>query len=156
LKDLSRRHAELAPLAARVRQLLGLEREMADLDVLLSGSDAEMRGMAAAERPVVSQKVAALEEDLRLELVPKDPNDARSVFLEIRAGAGGDEAALFRGRTSAALYPIRRRPRVAAELVDLSSTGLKGVKQAILFIQGQDVFSWLRYEGGVHRVHACP
>ena len=94
LKELSRRHAEFSPLAARVKELERLEGELRDLESLLAGSDAEMRSMAAAEKPQVAEKIRSLEDALRLELVPKDPTDARNVFLEIRAGAGGEEAAL--------------------------------------------------------------
>jgi peptide chain release factor 1 len=156
LKDLSRRHSELSSLAARVRELARLETELTDLDALLAGSDADLRDMAASERPAVAGKAKALEEELRLELVPKDPNEARSVFLEIRAGAGGDEAALFAAELLRVYSRYAESRGWKAELVDLSSTGLKGVKQAVLFIQGRDVFSWLRFEGGVHRVQRVP
>ena len=95
LKDLSRRHAELAPLSERIRQLARLENELRDLETLIAGDDAQMRAMAAAEKNPIIEKIRSLEESLRLDLIPKDPADDRSVFLEIRAGAGGEEAALF-------------------------------------------------------------
>ncbi|HAM34645.1 MAG TPA: peptide chain release factor 1 [Elusimicrobia bacterium] len=156
LKELSRRHAELAPLVARVRELSCLERELSDLDGLLSSSDPELREMAASEKPQVAQKCKALEEELRLELIPKDPSEDRSVFLEIRAGAGGEEAALFAAELLRLYTRFSESKGWRPELVDLSATGLKGVKQAVLFIQGRGVYSWLRHEGGVHRVQRVP
>ena len=156
LKTLSRRHADLAPLAARAAQLVRLEAELKDLDALAAGSDSELRGMAAAEKPQVLAKARSLEESLRLELVPKDPADDRSVFLELRAGAGGEEAALFASELLRVYTRFAETQGWKPELVDLSATGLKGVKQAVLFIQGKGVFSWLRHEGGVHRVQRVP
>ncbi|MDD5658047.1 MAG: PCRF domain-containing protein, partial [Elusimicrobia bacterium] len=156
LKDLSRRHAELAPVIRRVRELARLERELGDLDAVLNGSDAELRGLAAAERPTLAAMASALERELRLELIPKDPAESKNAFLEIRAGAGGEEAALFAAELLRLYTSYAEGRGWKAELMDISATGLKGVKQAVLFVQGQDVFSWLRHEGGVHRVQRVP
>ncbi|MFA6002637.1 MAG: peptide chain release factor 1 [Elusimicrobiota bacterium] len=156
LKTLTRRHSELAPLAARVRELAGLESELRDLESLLSGGEPELRAMAAAEKPVVAAKAKAAEDALRLDLVPKDPNDAKDVFLEVRAGAGGDEAALFAAELLRLYTHFGEARGWKVELVDMSSTGLKGVKQAVVYVQGKEVYSWLRHEGGVHRVQRVP
>ena len=156
LKDLSRRHAQLAPLAARVGELGRLETEIRDLETLLAGADPEMRAMAASERPGVVGKAKALEDALRLELAPKDPNEERNVFLEIRSGAGGEEAALFAAELLRLYTRFSEARGWRAELVDMSSTGLKGVKQAVLYIQGVEAYCWLRHEGGVHRVQRVP
>ncbi len=156
MKDLSRRHAQLAPLSARVRELDRLEAEIRDLETLLDGTDPEMREMAAYEKPEVARRAKALEDALRLELVPKDPNEGKNVFLEIRSGAGGDEAALFAAELLRLYTRFAENQGWRAELVDMNSTGLKGVKQAILYIQGKEVYSWLRHEGGVHRVQRVP
>ncbi len=156
LQELSRRHAALAPLAARVQELERLEKELKDLEGWLVGGDAELRELAAAEKPLVEGKARALEGDLRLELVPRDPADERSVFVEVRAGAGGDEAALFAAELLRLYTRFAENRGWKPELVDLSSTGLKGVKQAVLYIQGRGVYSWLRHEGGVHRVQRVP
>jgi len=156
LKELSRRHAEFSPLAARVKELERLEGELRDLESLLAGSDAEMRSMAAAEKPQVAEKIRSLEDALRLELVPKDPTDARNVFLEIRAGAGGEEAALFASELLRMYTRFAEAKGWKTEIHELSQTGLKGLKQAVIFVTGKEVFSWLRYEGGVHRVQRVP
>ncbi len=156
VKDLSRRHSELAPIAARVQSLEKLEKELADLEHLLAGSDADLKGMAAAEKPGVAERIRSLEEELRLELVPKDPADSRSVLLEVRAGAGGEEAALFASELLRMYTRFAEARGWKTEVHELSQTGLKGLKQAVIFIVGKDVFSWLRYEGGVHRVQRVP
>lgn len=156
LKDLSRRHAQLAPLSARVKELERLETEIADLEALLAGADPEMHDMAASEKPAVTAKAKAIEEALRLELAPKDPNEEKNVFLEIRAGAGGEEAALFAAELLRLYSRFAEGRGWKAELVDMSSTGLKGVKQAVLYIQGREAYGWLRHEGGVHRVQRVP
>jgi peptide chain release factor 1 len=156
LKELSRRHAELAPLSVRVKELERLEGEFRDLESLLAGSDAEMRAMAAAEKPQVAEKIRSLEEALRLDLVPKDPTDARNVFLEVRAGAGGEEAALFASELLRMYTRFAEAKGWKTEIHEFSQTGLKGLKQAVIFLTGKEVFSWLRYEGGVHRVQRVP
>ncbi len=156
LKDLAKRHAELAPLAARVRKLAEAERQLADARALLTGSDPEMRQLALAEEAELSGQVVTLTDRLLLDLLPKDPDDAKNVFLEVRAGAGGDEAALFAGDLVRMYTRLAEARGWRAELVEINSTGLKGVKQAVLYIEGKEVFSWLRHEGGVHRVQRVP
>jgi len=156
MKDLSRRHADLAPLAGRVKELERLEGELRDLEALLAGGDAELLALAAAERRQVSEKIRSLEEALRLDLVPKDKADARNVFLEVRAGAGGEEAALFASELLRMYTRFAEAKGWKTEVHELSQTGLRGLKQAVIFITGKEVFSWLRYEGGVHRVQRVP
>ncbi|MCX5795671.1 MAG: peptide chain release factor 1 [Elusimicrobia bacterium] len=156
LKELSRRHAELAPLAAQVKELERLAKELQDLEALLTGGDAEMLALAAAEKHQISEKVRALEESLRLDLVPKDKADSRNVFLEVRAGAGGEEAALFASELLRMYTRFAEAKGWKTEVHELSQTGLKGLKQAVIFVTGKEVFSWLRYEGGVHRVQRVP
>jgi peptide chain release factor 1 len=156
LKELSRRHSELAPLAGRVQELERLEGELRDLESLLKGADAEMQALAAAEKRRLSEKISSLEEALRLDLVPKDKADARNVFLELRAGAGGEEAALFAAELLRMYTRFAEAKGWKTETHELSQTGLRGLKQAVIFITGKDVFSWLRYEGGVHRVQRVP
>jgi peptide chain release factor 1 len=156
LKELSRRHAELAPVAARVAELARMEAELGELDALISGTDLEMREMAADEKPLLEHKIHSSEDALRLDLLPRDPNDSRNVFLEIRAGAGGEEAALFAADLLRLYTRYCESRGWKVELAELNSTGLKGVKQAVIYIQGEGVYAWLRYEGGVHRVQRVP
>lgn len=154
LKELALRHSQLAPLAGRIRELGRLEKELAGLEVLCS--DKEMAAMALAERPAVEQRLKALEAEIKAELLPKDPNDSKNVFLEIRAGAGGDEAALFAAELLRMYTRFAEVKGWRPELFEINVTGIKGIKQAILYVQGEGVFSWLRHEGGVHRVQRVP
>ena len=156
LQELSRRHAELTPIVGRVRELAGLEKELTDLEAMIKGSDAEMRDLAASEKPGVEKRLAELTDQLKKDLLPKDPRDEKSVFLEIRAGAGGDESALFAAELLRMYQRFAETKRWKWELIELSSTGLKGVKQAVVHIQGSGAFGWLQYEGGVHRVQRVP
>jgi peptide chain release factor 1 len=156
VKDLSRRHAELAPWTGRVKELERLEGELRDLESLLEGGDAEMQALAAAEKRRLSEKIASLEEALSLGLMPKDKADARNVFLEVRAGAGGEEAALFAAELLRMYTRFAEAKGWKTETHELSQTGLRGLKQAVIFITGKEVFSWLRHEGGVHRVQRVP
>jgi len=156
LKDLSRRHSELAPLAADVRALAALERELEDLESLASGGDSELRAMAYAERGILEGKIRALELNLRAALLPKDVNENKNVFLELRAGAGGDEAALFASELLRVYMRYAEERGWKTELVEANATGLKGIKQAVVYIQGAGAYAWLRHEGGVHRVQRVP
>jgi peptide chain release factor 1 len=156
MKELSRRHAELSPVAARARELAAVEKELADIDSWLAGSDAELKELALAEKPKLSERQKTLESQLRIDLIPKDPNAGKSVFLEIRAGAGGDEAALFAGELLRAYTRFGETRGWKVQPMEVTSTGLKGIKQAVVYIEGDGVFGWLAYEGGVHRVQRVP
>ncbi len=155
LKTISRRHRELAALAARASEVSRLEHEIAELDELLRSPDKELADLARAERPRIEEKIGGIESAILRDL-DQGSGDSRNAFLEVRAGAGGEEAALF----AADLLRLYRRFAETrgwkAEIVDVSTTGLKGIKQATLYIQGPDVFSWLKWEGGVHRVQRVP
>ncbi|MBI5630786.1 MAG: peptide chain release factor 1 [Elusimicrobia bacterium] len=156
LKELSRRHAELAPLMGLAQSLEKAEAEFADLEALAAGSDREMAGLALSEKGKLSEKVKVLEREIQAALLPKDPNDSKNVLLEIRAGAGGDEAALFAAELMRLYTRYAESRGWKAELLEVNSTGLKGIKQAVLYIQGHEVYAWLRHEGGVHRVQRVP
>ncbi len=154
VQELSLRHARLAPVAAKARELKRLELELAGLAAL--ESDAEMRAMAAEERPGLEARLLALEREILLDLLPPDPLDAKNAFLEIRAGAGGEESALFAAELLRAYTRFAESRRWGVEVEEYSQTGLKGIKQAVVFISGKEVYSWLRHEGGVHRVQRVP
>ena len=154
---LSREHAELAPVVDTVRALQAAEEELAGLDAMLAdGGDAEMAALAADERPVVAERVEELTRAVRLALLPKDEADARSAILEVRAGTGGDEAALFAGDL------FRMYERYAAlkgwkvETLSASEGDAGGYKEVIATITGQNVFQRLKFESGVHRVQRVP
>jgi len=148
------RHSQMAPLIALIRELQKVEKELKGLDAL--GSDLEMRAMADEERPALESRREELVADIETELLPKDPADARNAFLELRAGAGGDESALFAAELLRAYSRFCETKGWKVETHELATTGIKGVKQAVIFVSGKDVYSWLRFEGGVHRVQRVP
>jgi len=119
-------------------------------------ADPDMRSMADAELKELGAKAPQMEQALRLMLVPKDPRDERNIFLEIRAGAGGDEAGLFAAELFRLYSRYAEKKRWKVTLLDMSSTGVGGAKEIIAQMQGKGVFSRLKYESGVHRVQRVP
>ena len=148
--------AELELLMARDALWRKTTGELAQAKELLEGDDEDLRALSLEELPDLEQKIAALEEELRLMLVPRDPNDDKNVVMEIRAGTGGEEAALF------AMDLLRMYTAYAAnhgwrvEMTDLSETEIGGCKEATLMITGNAAFSRLKYESGAHRVQRIP
>lgn len=154
---LARIHAELAPVVEEYRRWKKLQRELQDARTLWGETvDPEMRALAAAELAALTDKTEALERSLQLLLLPKDPADDRNIILEIRAGAGGEEAGLF------AAELVRMYTRYAegqgwkVELISANTTGMGGVREAILTVEGRGAYSRLKYESGVHRVQRVP
>jgi len=119
-------------------------------------ADPDMRAMADAELKDLGAKAPQMEQALRLMLVPKDPRDEKNIFLEIRAGAGGDEAGLFAAELFRLYSRYAEKKRWKVTLLDMSTTGVGGAKEIIAQIQGKGVFSRLKYESGVHRVQRVP
>ena len=151
---LSRELAELTPVVDEIKAWRGVQTEINDLNEMLR--DPEMRDMAQAELPALNEKRDALEERIRVALLPKDAMDERSAILEIRAGAGGDEAAIFAGDL------FRMYERYAAlhgwktEVISQSEGTMGGFKEVIAEIHGKGVFAKLKFESGVHRVQRVP
>ncbi len=155
---LSREFAELAPVVEAVKAYRVAQRELEGVTSLIEdpATDPEMRSIAAEERPELEARRAALEQQLRVALIPRDAMDERNVILEIRAGTGGDEAALFAGDL------FRMYERYAAtqgwkvEIVTASEGSMGGYKEIIAEIRGRGAFAKLKYESGVHRVQRVP
>ncbi len=155
---LSREFSELQPLVASIKTYRGALSEIADLDALLAdpATDREMRALAEAEKPVLEARRDALAQDIRRALIPKDAMDERNVVLEIRAGTGGDEAALFAGDLFRMYSKFAERLGWRIEVMSSSDTGVGGVKEVIAMIEGRGAYSKLKYESGVHRVQRVP
>jgi peptide chain release factor 1 len=155
---LSREFAELAPVVDAVKSYRAAQRELGDLTGLIAdpATDAEMRSIAESEKPELEIRRIALEQRLRIALLPKDAMDERNVILEIRAGTGGDEASLFAGNL------FRMYERYAAlqgwkvEVVAASEGTMGGYKEIVAEIAGRGAFAKLKYESGVHRVQRVP
>jgi peptide chain release factor 1 len=120
------------------------------------GKDDELRAVAEEELERLEARVAELEQKLRSELEPKDPNDQRNVVLEIRAGTGGDEASLFAGELFRMYSRYAERQGYRVSVLDLSESGVRGIKEISAIVEGAGVWSRLKYEGGVHRVQRVP
>ena len=151
-------YSDLEEMAQKIRALRAAEAEFADLEAMLSdkSTDAEMRELAEAEQPEIEARIEALQKDIQILLLPKDAADERSAILEIRAGTGGDEAALFAGD----LYRMYERYAASRgwrfELVSASEGEVGGFKEAIATVSGKGVFAHLKFESGVHRVQRVP
>jgi peptide chain release factor 1 len=155
---LSREFAELAPVVEAVKSYRAAQSELDGVTGLLDdpATDAEMRSIAEAEKPQLEARRAALEQELRLALLPKDAMDERNVILEIRAGTGGDEAALFAGDLFRMYERYAAKQGWKAEVMTTSDGPMGGFKEIIAEIRGRGAFAKLKYESGVHRVQRVP
>jgi peptide chain release factor 1 len=152
----AKERSELEPVVEAYRDLKKVQAELAEHEALLNDADAELREMARAEVPGLRERGAALTENLKVLLLPKDPNDERNVLLEIRAGTGGDEAALFAAELFRMYGKFAEKHGWKIELMSQHITGIGGLKEAVALIEGDRVYSQLKYEAGVHRVQRVP
>ncbi len=153
---LIKQHAELDGIVGAYRQLLTVETGISDSRALLEEADPEMRELAAEEITSLEGQQETLESDLLRMLLPKDPNDAKNVVIEVRAGTGGEEAALFAAEIFRMYQRYAERRRWNVEIMSDSSTGTGGLKEVIAVIEGNGAYSRLKHESGVHRVQRVP
>jgi len=150
-------HSEITPVVERYREYKDLKRGIADSRTLLSQEkDPEMRAYAQEELDKLEARVNGVEEELKVLLLPKDPNDEKDVILEIRAGTGGDEATLFASELFRMYSRYAETQGWKVEVLSTSESGVGGLKEVIAMIQGDRVYSRLKYESGVHRVQRVP
>ena len=156
--QITRELAELTPLIEAVKTYRAAVRELADTDALIadSNTDAEMRGMAEAEREELTVRIEDLVQKIRVALLPKDAMDDRNVVLEIRAGTGGDEASLFAGDLFRMYERFASLQGWKVEVISASEGTVGGYKEIIAEVQGRGAFSKLKFESGVHRVQRVP
>jgi peptide chain release factor 1 len=154
---LNKQHRGLGEVVTKYRELKQLKSELTDSRELLdSADDEEMRELARAEVTSLEERLTKSEEDLRVLLLPRDPNDEKNVILEIRAGTGGDEATLFAAEMLRMYGRYAERQGWKMEVLDASESGIGGLKEAIAMIEGDKVYSRLKHESGVHRVQRVP
>ncbi len=154
---LSREHAELGPLVEAWRNYHKMIGDLAQAKQMVEAeTDPELREMARDEAKQLEESRAALEHEIMILLLPKDPNDGRNAMLEIRGGTGGDEAALFAGDLYRMYLRFAERQGWKVDTMSMSEGGAGGVKEVILMIEGKDVWSKLKFESGVHRVQRVP
>src|SRR5256885_4668660 len=150
-------HSEIAPIVEKYREYKDLTRGIAESKAMLaSETDLDMRAYAEEELAKLEPRVGAVEEELKVLLLPKDPNDEKNVVLEIRAGTGGDEATLFVGEVFRMYNRYAESHKWKVEVLSTSESGVGGLKEVIALIEGDRVYSRLRYEAGVHRVQRVP
>jgi peptide chain release factor 1 len=156
-QKLMKEHAELSPIIQAFRRYKHLEKELADSQSLLKDeSDEDLKAMAREEVQSLKEQIGQVEEDLRVLLLPKDPNDDKNVLLEIRAGTGGEEAALFAADLYRMYTRLAERRGWKLEVMSHSATGLGGLKEIVALISGDRVYSQLKFESGTHRVQRVP
>ncbi len=157
LTKISQAYAELGPLAHRVMHFETLEKTLQDTRALLTeATDSEIKTLAEAELPDLEREYADLTQELTLATEPKDPLDEKSVIIEIRAGVGGDEAALFAGDLLRMYTRYAEKKGWHVSLLDEHELGIGGYKEVVVSIEGKDVYKHLKYEMGVHRVQRVP
>ncbi len=156
-RQVAQKLAELAPVVAAYRDYSSTASELEGArEIVTESDDDEMRQMAEAEIDELTKRLEDIDQRLKVLLLPVDPNDRRNVILEIRAGTGGDEAALFAGELLRMYGRYAESRRWKISITDSSDTGLGGIKEAVVVIEGDGAFSRLKYESGVHRVQRVP
>lgn len=156
-QQVAKAHSDLAELVSKWRQLKQAKHQLTETEGMLSDRlDEELRELAQLEIEDLREKIAGFEDELRVMLIPKDPNDEKDVIVEIRAGTGGEEAGLFAGDLLRMYTRYAERQRWQAELMSSVESGIGGYSKAVLAIKGKGAYSRLKFEGGVHRVQRVP
>lgn len=153
----AKQHRDLEEIVSKFREFKSLQQGIRDTSEMLeTEDDPELLEMAQTELAQLEERRVAAEEELKVLLLPKDPNDEKNVIVEIRAGTGGDEATLFAGEVMRMYMRYGERRGWKVQVLSLSESGIGGVKEAILLIEGNRVYSRLKHESGVHRVQRVP
>lgn len=154
---LGKEHVELRPIVQNVDRYFKMLRERDELEEIVSaGEDPELSELAEGELEQIEERLPALEKEIRLQLIPKDPADSKNAIVEIRAGTGGDEAALFAGDLFRLYTHFSETMKWKIEVLDTSEGTQGGFKEIIFAVKGQDAYGYLKYESGVHRVQRVP
>jgi peptide chain release factor 1 len=150
-------HSEITPIVEKYREYKDLKRGIAESKAMLADeTDADMRAYAEEELAKLQPRLTTTEDELKVLLLPKDPNDEKNIILEIRAGTGGDEATLFVAEVFRMYNRYAETQKWKVEVMSTSESGIGGLKEVIALIEGDRVFSRLKYESGVHRVQRVP
>ena len=147
---------EMEPIVNKYKEYKKAKEEISEAKEMLDSGDEELKELAKMELSELEDKLPQMEEDLKILLLPKDPNDEKNVFLEIRAGTGGEEAALFAQDLLRMYLRYAERRGWKTEIMDANDTGIGGIKEAIVLIKGKGAYSRLKYESGTHRVQRVP
>ncbi|MFM9902955.1 MAG: peptide chain release factor 1 [Pyrinomonadaceae bacterium] len=153
---LMKQHRSLGEIVEKYREVRKMQGDLAGAQEMFASDDEEMREMAALEIAEIEEKLPAAEEALKVLLIPKDPNDEKNVILEIRAGTGGDEATLFAAEILRMYARYAETQGWKMDVMEASDNGMGGIKDAVAVIEGDNVYSKMRFESGVHRVQRVP
>lgn len=154
---IAKQHRELEPIVAKFREMKKISHDIdGTRELIRENEDEEMRELAAFELPTLEESLSRVEEELKILLLPKDPNDEKNVILEVRAGTGGEEACLFAAEVLRMYQRYAEQQGWRFQIADVSETGLGGIQKGEAIIEGDRVFSKLKYESGVHRVQRVP
>ncbi len=154
---LMKEHADLEPVVNKYLSYKdNLKNLQEDKELLGTTGDSEMEELLKDEISTLEEQIENDQEELKILLLPKDPNDEKNVFIEIRAGAGGDEAGLFAGELLRMYQMYSDKKRWTTEVMDIQQQGVGGVKEAVMMVKGKGAYSRLKYESGVHRVQRVP
>ena len=156
LTAIAKEHSTMENVVSVGKEYISVLDQIADDEDILEGDDEELKQIAQEELNELKTRLITLEEKLKVLLLPKDPNDDKNLILEIRAGTGGDEAALFAADLFRIYTRYAERKNWTLKVMDSSDTGIGGIKEAIVSIQGKGAFGMLKYESGVHRVQRVP
>jgi len=147
---------EIEPIVNKYREYKKAKEDLAEAKLMLEENDEELREMAKMEIAELDGQIETFEQELKILLLPKDPNDDKNVILEIRAGTGGEEAALFGSDLLRMYMRYAERRGWKTEMMDVNDTGIGGIKEAVVMIKGKGAYSRLKYESGTHRVQRVP
>ena len=156
LKNIAKEYKQLEPIVKISRDYLNLMDQIIDSEEILDGDDLELKEIAEEDLLLNKQKILELEKDLKIKLLPKDPLDNKNIILEIRAGTGGDEAALFAADLFRMYSHFAEKYNWDKEMIASNEIGIGGFKEVIISIQGKGAYGMLKYESGVHRVQRVP
>ena len=155
-RKVAKQHRDMEPTVEKFRDFRKLRDAVADAKAMLSESDAEMRSMAQEELATLEPQLTAVEEELKVLLLPKDPNDDKNIVLELRAGTGGDEASLFVAEVFRMYLRFAEQHRWKVEILSQTDSDVGGLKDITAIMEGQGVYAQMKYESGVHRVQRVP
>ena len=153
---LSKEYSNLKPLVEKIKEYKKLNQELIGVDEIISSNDEDLKQEALEEKNILNDKIISINEELKLMLIPKDESDEKNAIIEIRAGTGGEEAALFASDLLRMYTKYSEIKSWNTEIMDLSETDHDGVKEVILKISGNNVFGDLKFESGTHRVQRVP
>ncbi len=155
-RKVAKQHRDMQPTVEKFREYRKLRDAIADAKAMLTESDAEMRAMAEEELATLQPQLAAIEAELKVLLLPKDPNDDKNIVLELRAGTGGDEASLFVAEVFRMYLRFAEQHRWKVEILSQTDSDVGGLKDITAIMEGQGVYAQMKYESGVHRVQRVP